>query len=118
MSEQNQAVVGGAYPDHFFPASESSVEEVEYKLTDLKLEKKCAELAFKIKIIVLDLQHVQEGMLPYILIDRHPQTNKESKKSINVVQDVCTNAFESLEDMRFLNCAVYGVPCESVMIQE
>ena len=31
---------------------------------------------------------------------------------------MCTNACEILEDMRFLNCAVYGVPCESVMIQE
>ena len=48
---------------------------MENKLTDLKLEKNGADLAFKIKIIVLTLQRVREGMSPYILIDGRPQTN-------------------------------------------
>ena len=51
------------------------MEEVDNKLTYLKLEKNSAELAFKIKIIVLTLQRVREGMSPYILIDGRPQTN-------------------------------------------
>ena len=53
---------------------------VENKLNDLKLEKNGAELAFEIKIIVLNLQRVQEDMSPYILISRRPQTNNENKK--------------------------------------
>ena len=58
LLEQKQAIVGGAYPDHIVSVSKSSVEEVENKLTDLKLEKNGAELAFKIKIIFLTLQPV------------------------------------------------------------
>ena len=58
LSEKNQAIVGKAYPYDFAPVSESSVEEVDTKLTDLKLGKNSAELALKIKIIVLTLQHV------------------------------------------------------------
>ena len=85
FSEQNQAIVGGAYPYHFFPVSESSVEEVEKKLTDLKLEKNCAELAFKIKIIVLTLQRVREIMLPYILISGLPQTNKHAETILSML---------------------------------
>ena len=57
-------------------------------------------------------------MLPYIIIAGCPQTNNESKKFINVFQDACINACESLGGMWFLNVAVDGVPCESVMIQE
>ena len=68
LSEQNQAIVGVAYPDHFFPVSKSSVEEVDKKLTDIKLEKNGAELALKIKIIVMTLKRVRGGMSPYILI--------------------------------------------------
>ena len=51
LSEQNQAVVGGAYPDHFFPASESSVGEVEYKPTYIKLEKNLQSLHLKSKLL-------------------------------------------------------------------
>ena len=57
-------------------------------------------------------------MSPYIIIAGRTQTNNESNNFINVVQDVCTNACESLYDMRFLNSAVDGVSCESFMIQE
>ena len=57
-------------------------------------------------------------MSPYIIIAGHPQTNNESNFFIKNVQDAYTNARESLEDMRFLNSAVNGVPCESVIIQE
>ena len=117
LSEQNQAIVGGTYPDHFFPFSESSLEEVNNKLTDIKLEKNGADLAFKIKIIVLTLQHVRESMSPYIIIAGSPQTNNESKNFINVFQDACTDACESLEDMRFLNSTVNGLPYGYVMIQ-
>ena len=51
LSEQNQAIIGGAYPDHYVPFSESNAEEVEKKLTDLKVEKNGAELAFRIKLL-------------------------------------------------------------------
>ena len=103
LLEQNQDIVGGTYPDNFVPVSESSVEEVENKLTDIKLDKNSAELAFKMKIIVLTLQSVPEVMSPYILIDGRPQINNESKSFRNVVQYACTNECERLEDMRFLN---------------
>ena len=118
FSEHNHDIVGGAYPDHFFPVSESSVGGVENKLTDLKLEKNGAELAFEIKIIVLTLQLFREGMLTYIIICGRPQTNNKSNNFIKVVKDACTNSCESMEDMRFFNIAVDGVPCEYVMIQE
>ena len=118
LSEQNQAIAGGAYPDHFVPVSESSVEEVDNKLTYLKPEKNGAELSFGVKIIVLTLQRVWEDMLPYILIYGRPQTNRESKIFINVVQDARTNACDSLEYMLFLNSAVDVVTYESIMIQE
>ena len=101
LSEQNQAIAGGAYPDHFVPVSESSVEEVDNKLTYLKPEKNGAEFVFGVKIIVLTLQRVLEGMSPYIVISGHPQTNNESNNFSNVVQDTCTNACDSLEYMRF-----------------
>ena len=58
LSEQKQAIVGGTDPDHFVSVSESSMDDAENKLTDLKLEKNGAELAFKIKVIVLTLQHI------------------------------------------------------------
>ena len=74
---------------------------VENKLNDLKLEKNGAELSFEIKIIVMTLQPVQEVMSPFILIAGRPQTNNKSNNFINVVQDACTNACESLEDMWF-----------------
>ena len=51
LSEQNQAAVVGAYPDHFFPASESSVGEVEYKPTYIKLEKNSQSLHLKSKLL-------------------------------------------------------------------
>ena len=57
-------------------------------------------------------------MSSYIRISVCPQTNSERNNFINVVQDACTNAYEILEDMRFLNSAVNLVPCEYVMIQE
>ena len=57
-------------------------------------------------------------MLPYILIYGRPQTNRESKIFINVVQDARTNACDSLEYMLFLNSAVDVVTYESIMIQE
>ena len=47
-------------------------------MTDIKLDKNGAELAFEIKIIVLALQLVQEGMSPYILIAGHPQTKTKT----------------------------------------
>ena len=117
LSEYKQDIVDGAYPDHFVPVSEWSVEEVENKLTDLKIEKNGAELAFEIKIIVLTLQFVWEGISPYILISGRLQTNNESNIFINVAQDPFINACESLKDMLFLNSAVDGLPCDSVMIQ-
>ena len=57
-------------------------------------------------------------MSHYILIAVSTQTNNKSKILINVVQYACKKACESLEDMRFFNNAVKGVPCDSVMIQE
>ena len=116
--EQNQDIFGGTYPDNVVPVPELRVEKVENKPTDLKLEKNDAELAFEIKIIVLTLQRVQEGMPPYILIYGIPQTNNERNNFIKVSQDACTNSCESLEDMRFLKSSVDGVPCESIMIHK
>ena len=55
-------------------------------------------------------------MSHYILIAVSTQTNNKSKILINVVQYACKNECESLEDMRFFNNAVKGVPCDSVMI--
>ena len=75
LLEQNQAIFDGAYPDHIVPVSESSVEEVYNKLTDIKLEKNGAGLAFEIKIIIFTLQRVWEDMLPYILVAGRPQKN-------------------------------------------
>ena len=74
--------------------------------------------AFEIKIIVFTLQRVQEGMSSYILISGFPKTNNESKNIINNFQYMCANSFESLEYMWLLNRLVFGVPYESVMIQE
>ena len=90
---------------------------MENKLTDLKIEKNGAELAFEIKIIVLTLQFVWEGIPPYIPIAGRLQKNNKSNSFINVAQDAFINACESLKDMMFLNSAVDGLPCESVMIQ-
>ena len=74
---------------------------MDSKLTYLKPEKNGAEFVFGVKIIVLTLQRVLEGMSPYIVISGHPQTNNESNNFSNVVQDTCTNACDSLEYMRF-----------------
>ena len=84
---------------------------MENKLTYIKLEKNGAEFAFEIKIIVLILQRAREVMPPYIIINRRPQTYYKINNFINVVQYAYTNACEGLEDMRFLNSAVYGLPC-------
>ena len=94
------------------------MDEVENKLTNIKLEKNGAELVLEITTIVLNLQRVWESMSLYIIIYGRPQTNNERNNLINVVQDACTNAYESLEDMWFLNSAVDGVPCDSVRIRK
>ena len=78
MYKRYQDIVGGCHPNHLFSVGIFSKKDMKYSIKNIKYRENMSELAYKVNIFVLSLQHVRLGIFPYIFIACQPQTNNKS----------------------------------------
>ena len=72
----HEAIVGGAYPNHFISVKDRNEEEIA-----TILKKWCSgvygEIASEIKVAVISFQNTPPGISPYFILMGRPQTINE-----------------------------------------
>lgn len=107
-----QAIVGGASPNHSMDVSNLDKDELFAFLKECAAGRK-GEKAAEAKIAVVSFQHTPPGICPYFVLAGLPQTINDSNSWGSEVLEACVNAASTDGNAVVLNESTDGVSCET-----
>ena len=117
LMSHHEAIVGGAYPNHFISVKDRNEEEIA-----TILKKWCSgvygEIASEIKVAVISFQNTPPGISPYFIFMGRPQTINEQNDFGREVVTICQTAARLDGNAAFLNESTDGVSCEVAFNKE
>lgn len=105
------AVVGGAYPNHWLVFESDSTDGLNELLKQCKDGEK-GDLAQEVKVAVISFQDTPPGFAPYLIATALPQTLNENNSFKEDVMSVCIEAAAEVGNAVVLNDSTDGVSCE------
>lgn len=113
VCHSSQAIVGGAYPNHFLPIPErAAAVDVVSMLKDCVENKKYGLPAAEVKVCVISFQDTPPGICPYFPLVGRPQAVNENSSFGDDVLEACVLAAQEDGNAVVLNTSTDGVSTE------